>query len=156
MADISRAAFIDDALASRVDGCILWPFAVRKSSGYPAHSVRVSGVKRNVDAHRYVCRLAHGEPPMPKGEAAHTCGNKLCVNPQHLYWADHVTNMADAKRHGVLRGGGRYRQRIFASDIASICRSPSSAITVASVYGVTPTYISALRRRYPVATDVRT
>ena len=56
---MTREQFIADALASDTTECILWPFAVRASTGYPAHNFSVDGVKTSVDGHRYVCERAH-------------------------------------------------------------------------------------------------
>jgi len=33
----------------------------------------------------------------------HKCNNKICVNPKHLYVADHATNIAHAKRDGLMQ-----------------------------------------------------
>lgn len=142
---VTRADFIDDALSSDTDDCLTWPFAVRKSSGYAAHSIRTNGKEKNVDAHRFVCLAAHGLPD-ENLDAAHSCGNRLCVNPKHLYWATKKQNLEDAKRHGTLRGGGRYRQKIFGSDIIDICKSAESHLKVAAKYGVDPSYIGRIRR----------
>lgn len=138
-----RERFFVAAREANSDQCILWPFAVRKSSGYGAHNAG----RQNYDAHRYACEMAHGKPPAG-AEAAHKCGNKLCVNPQHLYWADHQTNMDDAKRHGTLRGGGRYRQRFFAEDIAAIVASNDSLLELATKYNSDVAYISRLKRQH--------
>ena len=146
MANSRRERFIDDALGSDVSDCIMWPFAVRKSSGYGAHNAKRDGKKSSVDAHRHVCSLAHGAPSQGD-EAAHRCGNKLCINPGHLYWADHQTNMQDAKRHGTLKGGGRYRQRLFAPQIADICTSGQSLLALAEKYSSDVSYIGRVRRR---------
>ncbi|MBX5131616.1 HNH endonuclease [Rhizobium lentis] len=100
-----------------------------------------------MDAHRYVCVLAHGEPETQM-QAAHRCGNKLCVNPSHLYWADPKTNMADAKAHGTLVGGGRYRQRLFAKEIEEITTSGDSLISLGQRFGMDPAYIGKVRRKY--------
>lgn len=141
---MSRADFIANALAADTDDCVIWPFAVRKSSGYPAHSYG-GAAKINVDAHRFVCLLAHGEP-LPGRHAAHSCGNKLCVNPKHLSWKKPVENMRDAINAGTLRGGGRYRQRIFAHDVAYIAQSNKSLLELAQEYGSDPAYMGRLRR----------
>ena len=141
---MTRKEFIADALASCVEHCIVWPFAVRKSSGYGAHSLCQNGRKSNCDIHRHVCQQAHGDR---RGmEAAHRCGNKLCINPRHLYWATHLDNMADAKEHGRLKGGGRYRQRFFAPEIAHIRASNDSLLTLAAQYDTDVSYIGRLRR----------
>lgn len=140
-----RADFIDAALQSRTDQCLMWPFAVRKSSGYGAHSTLVGGIKANHDAHRFVCRLAHGEAGREM-EAAHTCGNKLCINPRHLYWATHEQNMADAIAHGTIRGGGRYRQKLFDKEVREIVLSSDSYLTLAAKFGVDVPYIGRIKR----------
>ncbi len=146
MANSKRRDFLAATLQSNVAECINWPFAVRKSSGYPAHSlIHEEGGKKNVDAHRYMCEMAHG-PSSPGEQAAHKCGNKICVNPAHLYWADPITNAADSIAHGTLRGGGLYRQRIFEDDIRFICTSGKSLIELGSIYGMEAAYIGRVRR----------
>lgn len=142
-----RDQLIAKALASKTGECINWPFAVRKSSGYPAHSPIIDGCKKNVDAHRYVCELAHGAA-LGGRHAAHKCGNKLCINPRHVVWATPKENMDDAKRHGTLRGGGRYRQRFHQPEIEKICTSRESLIALAKAYDADPAYIGRLRRAH--------
>lgn len=140
---MTRKQFIEAALASAADDCVIWPYAVRKSSGYPAFSEKKCGVTINHDAHRFVCKLAHGASDK---QAAHLCGNKLCINPKHLYWATAAENMADAVKHGTLRGGGRYRQRLFAGQRADIKSSPLSLAAIARKYGITVSDAGKIRR----------
>ena len=125
----------------------MWPFAVRKSSGYGAHSPLVDGAKRNVDAHRYVCERAYGAAPTAQHQAAHSCGMKLCVNPRHLRWALPLDNMADAIAAGTLRGGGRYRQRLFAAQVEYIKGCGKSLIQLGVELGMEPAHIGRVRRR---------
>lgn len=144
-----RRDFIASALSSDLEDCILWPYAVRKTTGYGAHSaiVEIAGErkKRNFDAHRYVCEAAHGKPA--RGfEAAHRCGIKLCVNPRHLYWATHEENMQDAKAHRKLVGGGASRQKLFAEQISEIASSPHSILYFAKRYDMEPSHIAKVRR----------
>lgn len=142
---VKRNDFIAATLSTSTECCVLWPYAVRKSSGYGAYSRKIAGRVENWDAHRFVCVSAHGQPA-PRQEAAHSCGNKLCVNPAHLSWASHAENMGDAKRHGRLRGGGRYRQRFFADDVAAIRASGESYSALADRYGTDVAYIGRIRR----------
>lgn len=143
---LTRKQFLDYAMSANTNDCIIWPYAIRKSSGYAAYSKRYNGVQKHYDAHRFICVLAHGNAPSGM-EAAHSCGVKICINPKHLSWKTPIENIDDAKRHGVLRGGGRYRQRIFDRDRAMICASKESHVAMAARYGVAPTYIGFLRRQ---------
>lgn len=82
--------------------CLIWPF-VRDTSGYGG----VHYLGRDDRAHRVMCALAHGAPPNPKYEAAHSCGrgHDGCVNPKHLRWATRAENAADKIQHGTQQRG---------------------------------------------------
>lgn len=82
-------AFIQAHLNYQGRDCVLWPFA-RAQNGYP--EMQHNG--KQARAHRVICRLAHGEPPLPHFEASHTCenGHLGCVNPRHLVWESHYDN----------------------------------------------------------------
>lgn len=94
-------------LQYRGDDCLLWPFA-RNSDGYG--TVTVDGKTNH--ANRYICRLANGEPPSPKHEAAHSCGNGHigCVTPGHLGWKTKQENEDDKVIHGTRSVGERNGQ----------------------------------------------
>lgn len=97
-----RLEFIENvALGCANAECLNWPFSL--SNGYG--SVRIAG--RLTHAHRYVCLIVHGEPPTHEHQAAHNCGNRACVNPLHLRWADRVENAADKLIHGTHNRGER-------------------------------------------------
>lgn len=87
------------------DDCLIWPFG-KGPKGYASYAV-VGGVKDY--AHRHMCALAHGPAPSPKHEVAHNCGKGLdgCVNPRHLRWDTHISNMADRLIHGTHGRGER-------------------------------------------------
>lgn len=88
-----HAAQVDDT------ACLTWPFT-RTVDGYAVLSDRSRG--RGLKAYREMCRLAHGEPPTARHQAAHNCGNGHlgCVNPAHLRWDTPKGNMADKVVHG--------------------------------------------------------
>lgn len=58
---------------------------------------------RNQRAHQIALSL-DGRPLTAGAYACHTCDNKPCVNPRHLYVGDATSNRRDAMEHGQARG----------------------------------------------------
>lgn len=81
--------FLKRHVGHKGDACVLWPFA-RALNGYP--EIKHNG--RSARAHRLICRMAHGDPPVEYFEASHICqnGRNGCVNPRHLVWESHYDN----------------------------------------------------------------
>ena len=88
--------FLRAAIEADTDECILWPF-YRMKNGYGQVSLHDGSHL----AHRTVCIVAHGEPPQGKPQAAHHCGQRACVNPNHIRWASQTENEADKFSHGT-------------------------------------------------------
>lgn len=140
-----REAWIASALLSKTDNCIDWPFA-KTGNGY-GHAVH-NGVETS--GHRIVCLAAHGNPPSPDFDAAHSCHNRLCCNPRHLRWATKAENQADRFAAGTASIGERnHFAKLTASDVREIRRLAGvvSQHELARRFGTTNKNISAIHRR---------
>lgn len=140
-----------DWLAANVghigDDCLVWPFHVSKKDGYGRVHHPADG--HLMTASRLMCVLAHGEPPTPKHEAAHSCGkgSSACVNPGHVYWATPTRNQRDRVLHGTSNRGERQGgSKLTEEDVRSI-RGMIGSMTqgsIADLFGVEVSTISRI------------
>lgn len=155
-----------EAFWSRVDksagpaGC--WPWRGYLSTngyGHVKHGRTVTG------AHR-VALILSGDGRPPEAMVCHSCDNRSCCNPAHLFAGTQADNMADmaakgrgpvgdrngSRRHPARlpRGSGHKRAKLTEVDIPLIraaADAGESQSSIASRYGVTQTCISHITRR---------
>lgn len=140
--------WIEDHSNYQGDDCLKWPFEVNKRTGYG--NVKHNGQKRI--ASRVMCEAAHGEPPSPDMDAAHSCGNGhlACMNQNHLSWKTRVGNVADAIAHGTWNHGEKVPQsKLTEADVREIrALAPTTYQRVlAERFGVHQGQISRIIRR---------
>ena len=90
-------------VSHRGDPCLIWPFG-GNGNGYGR--IQYEGTSRY--PHRVMCQLTHGPAPSRGYQAAHKCGNRECVNPEHLRWLDQSGNEIDKVAHGRDNRGEKH------------------------------------------------
>lgn len=137
----------EQAAAAKPDKCIIWP---HNTLGFGYGKVYVSADQPCRSTHSLACEIAHGPRPSPAHHAAHRCGQRLCFNPHHLYWATVRENADDVIRHGSLRGVRNPRAVLNDEKVAALRALYSSGTVtqreVAMRFGVSRSTVSLVVR----------
>lgn len=138
----TRLKWIDDHKDHSGNECLEWPFSTTRGYG----SMIENG--KTVYIHRMYCERRNGPAPSPKHQAAHSCGNRKCVNPDHIRWATRRENEADKELHGTrYRGDSSPASKLTSNDVAAIRSSTETQATLAARYGVEKSQISNIKTR---------
>lgn len=137
-----------DAFWQRVDrgdGCWLW----KQSVGSHGYGQTINRGRVTV-AHRVAWELTNGPIP-PDKEVCHTCDNRRCCNPAHLFLGTRADNMADAKNKGrTMRGEKQNFAKLTEDDVREIRRRRNlgeARKTIAQDFGITPTTVGDVMTR---------
>ena len=141
-----------------------WRYAVKKSgcwkwSGAKRHGYGVLNISRKVGtevASRISWEIHNG--PIPDGMCVcHTCDNRACTNPEHLFLGDRKANNQDMWKKGrgrfphsghppPLHVGDTHPQAKLTTAkvrrIRELLRDGNTGRVIAIMFGVTPTTIS--------------
>jgi hypothetical protein len=131
------------------NGCWQWTGCIH-STGYGRFGLRSDFVEY---AHRASYILHKGEIPVGM-YCCHTCDNRWCVNPDHIFIGSAKDNMQDAKQKGRivmptdeqrLRGENQPRAKLSNDQVRSIRNSHETNKLLAALYSVDPAVISNIR-----------
>lgn len=134
-------AFLRSLVGHTGRECVAWPFAIT-DDGYSWATVE--GVQNH--GHRWMCIMAHGVPPFPEAEVCHGCGNRACVNPNHLRWDTRIGNMNDQYLHGTrVRGEKIHLATVTSEQVLAIYADTRKTKVVARDYGCACSTITNIR-----------
>ncbi len=77
--------------------------------------------------------------------ALHTCNNKQCINPDHLYEGTHKQNMEDLSRSDLLKGIKIHTHKLTEKNILDIRKSNLTHRELSIKYNVSKTNISYIK-----------
>ncbi len=127
-------------------GCWLWVGA-RGAGGYGCfHLDEDRGIKL---AHRCSWLLHRGHMPEPSIKVCHSCDNKLCVNPEHLWLGSQRDNMRDCFAKGRMEGRPHPRSTAMFTDdeVREILKSKEKHRELAQRYSCAESTISMIKSR---------
>ena len=143
---------LQDRFWSKVDrsggdfSCWIWTASVVPTTGYGQFSTKFG--RAPISAHRMAWKMCLGY--LPDRHVCHSCDNRRCVNPWHLWLGTDRDNVQDMIEKGRNRNascwnpkchlfGGRGRAKVSPEDVMAIRAEPSR-----------PGYLDALSARFGI------
>jgi hypothetical protein len=133
------------------NGC--WEWIGAKAVGYGRMRIgnKALGTSHLESVHRISYEIFKGA--IPDGmDVCHSCDNRGCANPDHLFVGTRKDNMQDSIAKGrfvynpALPGEAHPQCRLTSQQIAEIRQSTGTSNAVAPLYGVSPRYIRGIRQ----------
>lgn len=132
----------------KTDTCWIWTGA-KSRHGYGATSIN-NPKKNNRGAHRASYELFKGDVPQDK-LVCHSCDNRLCVNPDHLWIGTPKDNSQDMTKKNRCQKGNNHNRAILDEDkviyIRFLCDNGFKKPEIANFFGVDPDTIRLIARR---------
>lgn len=134
--------FAEQYIESGYDECWAW-LGNTSSNGYGSIKLNY----KTLSAHRVSYQLHRG--PIPEAVfVCHTCDNKKCVNPSHLFLGtaqDNNTDMHNKGRQRPVSGENHHWYKFTDREIADIRVAVGTQQQIADRFGISRPYVSQIR-----------
>ncbi len=129
-----RAAHLLSRTQTTTSGCMEYTGCIQ-SNGY----ARATVCRKADYTHRHIYRLVKG--PIPTGyDVCHTCDNRKCINPDHLFHGTREDNMRDAVSKGRQASGLKLPHTkinaFMAAEIIAMAKAGKPYKEVAQAFGI--------------------
>lgn len=130
-------------------GCWEWKGPTLKDGYVRTRDLRK--VTKNILAHRLSYELFKGE--IPEGKLVlHSCDNRKCVNPKHLWLGSHHDNSRDCLEKGRWKGGGPEGEKnghskldeLKVKEIRRLAKTGMFHREIAKIFGVSQSVITEI------------
>jgi hypothetical protein len=131
----------------KTDKCWIWT-----SSKNPNGCATFSYYGKPEQASRVAWMMTYGLT-IPKGIfICHTCDNRACVRPSHLFTGTHQDNMRDMVQKGRAKGTFHYGEtngsaKLTTKQVRTILKSTASGVSLATDFRVSKSLICLIRQR---------
>lgn len=124
--------------------CWLWMASHGGTHGHVGYGkFNVGGVILNT--HRLTYFVAHRKQPGAR-DVCHTCDNKLCCNPRHLFLGTRRENLGDMVQKGRSNYGTRHPNvYLTPAQVIQIRRSMQSQRMIAMDFGISQQHVSQIQ-----------
>ena len=139
--------FLEKVMPEPNSGCWIWTGSTN-GCGYGKFGIKY----KLFGAHRF--SFEYYKFPVPDGlYVCHSCDNRLCVNPDHLFVGTHKMNMNDMAKKGRAahpKGELQSRSKLINNNIIEIRNLLKSGLTqteIAKKFHVHPSHISRINSK---------
>jgi len=141
-----RKTFEDKFVPEPNSGCWIWIASCNRGGYGQINVCGLLGVNKPVVASRVSWWIYRGTTGSKS--VLHTCDNKLCVNPDHLYLGSHKDNSRDAKQRGQMAIGFRLpHTKLSSADVNLIyhlCQNGVPRKEIAKAMKISQPYVSRI------------
>lgn len=140
---ITKQFLLNNVTQDNTTNCLNWNLYVSKTIGYGTISHR----NKLKLIHRISYLLFKGK--IPKNMCVlHTCDNRKCINPDHLFIGTKGDNNRDrANKNRSIKGEKHPIAKLTDSLALEIYYSPLSSREAAKYYGISATLVKNIRRK---------